>query len=58
MDYNELKKLSENELKKILAEERGKLYDLRLKLSVNQIKDMSQVRNTKTKIAQILTILN
>ena len=58
MDYKDIENKSDNELRKMLAEERGRLYDLRLKLAVNQVKDMSQVRNVKKNIAQILTRIN
>lgn len=57
MDFNELKNKSVNELHRILAEERGKLYDLRLKLSVNQLKDVSLVRTSRTLIARIQMLL-
>ncbi len=57
MEYQELKGKKEKELQKLLAEERANLYDLRLKLSVNQVKDMSQVKKIKHDIARILTRL-
>ncbi|MBU0613750.1 50S ribosomal protein L29 [Patescibacteria group bacterium] len=57
MEYKELKEKSAKELQKILAEERASLYDLRLKLSVNQLKDMSKVKSVKLEIARILTRL-
>ena len=57
MSFKDLNKKSEAELKKMLAEERQKLYDLRLKVSVNQLKEVRQLRETRKRIAQILTRL-
>ncbi|MBU1126589.1 MAG: 50S ribosomal protein L29 [Patescibacteria group bacterium] len=57
MDFKDLKNKSANELQRMLAEERGRLYDLRLKLAVNQLKNTRQVREVRTSIAQILTQL-
>lgn len=53
----DLNKKSASELQKMLTEERQKLYELRLKLSVNQLKEVRQVRATRKRIAQILTQL-
>lgn len=58
MDFKELQGKSANELQRMLAEERGRLYDLRLKLAVNQLKDVRQVRAVRKTIAQILTQLS
>ena len=57
MEYKDLEKKSENELNKMLAEERGRLHDLRFKASVNQLKDVAAVRNSKKLIAQLNTRL-
>jgi ribosomal protein L29 len=57
MLYKELEKKSENELAKILGEQRATLHDLQLKLSVNQLKDVRALRSTKRTIARILTKL-
>ncbi len=58
MSFKDLNKKSEVELQKMLAEERQKLYELRLKVSVNQLKEVRQVRDTRKRIAQILTRLS
>lgn len=58
MEYKDLEKKSEKELEKMLGEERGTLYDLRLKVSVNQLKDIRALRKTKKNIARILTKLS
>jgi len=55
MDFKELEGKSAAELKRMLAEERARLHGLRLKLSVNQLKDVREVRATRKKIAQIIT---
>lgn len=57
MLYKELEKKSENELRKILGEQRATLHDLQLKLCVNQLKNVRALRNTKRTIARILTKL-
>ena len=57
MNFKDLEKKSENELKKMLAEARGRLHDLRFKASVNQLKDVAALSNSKTLIAQINTRL-
>lgn len=58
MSFKDLHKKSATELQKMLAEERQKLYELRLKVSVNQLKEVRQVRETRKRIAQILTRLS
>lgn len=58
MNYQDLSKKSAKELEKMLGEQRGALYDLRLKVSVNQLKDTRALRETKNNIARILTRLN
>ena len=55
MEYKDLAKKKINELEKMLGEERGTLYDLRLKVSVNQLKDIGLVKKTKKNIARLLT---
>lgn len=58
MEYKDLEKKSAKELEKMLGEERGNLYELRLKVSVNQLKDIRALRKTKKNIARILTKLS
>ena len=57
MEFKELKGKTANELRRMLAEERATLYDLRLKMSVNQLKDVRSIRASRATIAQILTRL-
>ena len=42
----------------MLAEERQKLYDLRLKVSVNQLKEVRKIRQVRTTIARLMTQLS
>ncbi|MBT4857012.1 50S ribosomal protein L29 [Candidatus Uhrbacteria bacterium] len=55
MLFKDLNKKSVTELGKMLSEEKAKLYDLRLKISVNQLKEVRQVRVTRKRIAQLMT---
>ncbi len=58
MDYSDLKSLKANELERVLGEERTKLHDIRLKLAVNQVKNVREVRNIKRTIARIMMLLS
>ncbi|RMD51785.1 50S ribosomal protein L29 [Candidatus Parcubacteria bacterium] len=58
MEFKELKDKSRKELNGLLAEQRQKLYELRLKLSVNQLKQVREVRVVKKNIAKLLTRIN
>ena len=58
MEFKELKKKKENELHKILAENRNKLRDLKFKDANKQLKDVRQIRKVRQVIAQALTLLN
>jgi len=58
MSMKDLQKKSEAELRKTLAEHQQKLYDLRLKVSVNQLKEVRQIRQTRATIARIMTQLS
>lgn len=46
------------DLQKMLSEERAKLYNLRVKNSVNPQKNTKEIRQIKTGIARILTAIN
>lgn len=56
MELKELRKKSDEELKKLLAEQREKLREIRFKVSSRQYKAVRDVRKIKKIIAQILTI--
>ena len=57
MEFKDLEKKTEAELQKLLKEERAKLYDLRTKVSVNQLKDVREIREVRANIARVLTRL-
>ncbi|NQU83828.1 MAG: 50S ribosomal protein L29 [Parcubacteria group bacterium] len=57
MKTQELREKSENEIKKLLAEKREGLRDLRFKVSQRQLKNIREVRKVKKSIARFLTIL-
>ena len=46
---------SRAELEAMVAEDRARLHDLRIKLSVGQLRDVREVRETRNRIAQMLT---
>ena len=58
MRLNELKKKSEKELHKILAETRENLRVSRFKDANKQLKNVREIREQKKMIAWILTLLN
>lgn len=58
MEFKELKKKSESELHKILAEFRDKLRDLRFKDANKQLKNVREIRKVRETIARVLTLLN
>lgn len=58
MEYKELKKKTQSELHKILAECRDKLRDLRFKEANKQLKNVREIRSVRTTISRALTILN
>lgn len=57
MEYKELATKGVNELTKMLSEERGNLYDLQLKVSINQLKNVRALRNSKKTIAKLQTAI-
>lgn len=58
MDTNELKKLSREEMLKLLEENRQKLRELRFDLSFGKVKNVRSIQALKKEIARIMTILN
>jgi ribosomal protein L29 len=58
MEYKELKKKTEQELHKLLAESRDKLRELRFKDANKQLKDVRSIRKLRVIIAEALTIIN
>lgn len=57
MQKNEFAGKSRKELEALVAETRGKLHDLRIKLSVGQLRDVREVREVRQRIARMLTQL-
>ena len=57
MLYKELETKPAKELKRILAEQRANLHQLRLQTAVNQLKNVREIRKTKRTVARILTRL-
>ena len=58
MDFKELKKKSESDLHKVLADYRAKLRELRFKDANKQLKNVREIRAIRTVIAQVLTLLS
>lgn len=58
MELKELKKKSEKDLQKLLAEYRENLRTFRFKDANKQLKNVREIRETKKVIARILTLLN
>lgn len=56
MELKEIRKKSDEELKKLLAEQREKLREMRFKVASRQYKSVRDVRKTKQLIARVLTI--
>lgn len=56
--FTELKEKKETELRKLLAEDREKLRDLRFRISQAQMKDVREIRALRLRIARILAALN
>ncbi len=57
MDTKDLRKKSEADLKKLLAEKRSELLAFRFSLAGARTKNVKEGRNTRKLVAQILTIL-
>lgn len=58
MEFKELKNKTEKELQTILAEYREKLRVARFKDASKQLKNVREIRNVRTVIANVLTLLN
>jgi len=55
MKFKDLQKKSQEDLQKILQEERENLRDLRFKDSNKQLKNVKEIKATRLTIAQVLT---
>ena len=54
----EIRAKGEKELQKLLEEKKGTLFGLKIRLVTGQLKETSQIRETKRDIARLLTIAN
>lgn len=57
MKPKELREKTDIELEKLIADERRKLHDVRLKVRADQHKDVREVRESRTLLARMLTVL-
>ena len=57
MKFKDLQNKTKEDLQKLLQEERDKLRDLRFKDSNKQLKNVKEIKATRSTIAQILTKL-
>ena len=58
MKAEELRKLSEEDLKKKLMELKEELFRLRFQHQINQLDNPNKIPETKRNIARVLTVLN
>jgi ribosomal protein L29 len=58
MEFKELSKKTEKELQAILSETREKLRVVRFKDANKQLKNVREIRQARTVIANVLTLLN
>lgn len=58
MEFKELNEKKENDLLKLLQENREKLRELNFKDSNKQLKNVREIRNLKKEIARIQTVIN
>ncbi len=57
MKAAELRQYTDEELERLLEEKKKQLMDLRFQLSMGQLNNYSQIKQTKKDIARIKTIL-
>ena len=53
MKKNEFKDMGRKEIEAMIAESRGALHDMKIKLSVGQMRDVREVRETRKRIARM-----
>jgi large subunit ribosomal protein L29 len=58
MKAEEVRKMSEEELKKQLMELKEELFRLRFQHQINQLDNPNKIPETKRNIARVLTVLN
>lgn len=57
MTIDEIRQLSETELKRLIQESRDKLRDLRFKLARREVKNVKEAKEIRKTIARIMTLL-
>ena len=57
MDITKVRELTDTELYGELTTQRRHLYDLRFQLATRQLDDFSQIAQTRTSIARLLTVM-
>ncbi len=57
-EIEQLRQKGKEELEKILKEEKEKLLKLKTEKELGKLKDTSQIKKTKRRIARILTLLS
>lgn len=57
MKANELREMTNEELKETLAELKGELFNLRFQLATGQLENPMRIREVKRDIARVKTIL-
>ncbi len=58
MKPSEIRKLSPQEIEKLVREKKRELMDLRFQASVGQLAQNHKIRETRRLIARLLTVLN
>ena len=58
MKAEELRKMSEEDLKKQLMELKEELFRLRFQHQINQLDNPNKIPETKRNIARVLTVMN
>lgn len=58
MEINEIRKKTDKELTKLLAEQREELRDLRFKIASHQYKNYKKIDKVRKEIARILSVMN
>jgi large subunit ribosomal protein L29 len=57
MDIDQVRTLSDEDLRTELSNQKRHLYDLRFQLATRQLNDYSQIPQTRRAIARILTVM-
>lgn len=58
MDFVDIKKKTKKELNDLLAKERQTLHALRAKAASGQLKEVANIKKSRTQIARLMTRLN